>query len=314
MRFSSSVLSFFALCLVSHCSYATHSNKELESDTSLSIPPIGTNIFSAEASIKQAPTLLTSKHLSRKEKGLLRKELKKLTNKPIKTMTEVELRKAADICLDLQWYDQSLTYLKKLEKKASKNTTTVKNIKLEIADITFQEGNLKSAAKLYDDYINLYPGDKEKAAYAKYKGILSNFYCMLQKDRDQTATHKTISLADAFLEGKSSLFKKYAYDVQAIKNHCFTRLYEHDVVVFDFYLKRESFKAAEKRLASMRKELLPKRPDLEPKFLECEIRMAQAQRDIPRVTRISQELATRFPEEVRIAQAARTPINYVTRF
>jgi outer membrane assembly lipoprotein YfiO len=312
MRFWSSVLSFLTLCTLPAHSLATHSSKELESD-SVKQPSLQQPLL-ANISLKEAPTFLVKKQLSRKEKDTIRKKLKKmLSGKIVKTMPEEELRTVADMCLSLQWYDQALTYLKQLEKK-TKNTTTAKNIKLEIADIHFQEGNLKTAAKLYDDYINLYPGDKEKAAYAKYKGILSNFYSMLKKDRDQTATHKTIALADAFLESNSTLFKKYAYDVQSIKNHCFTRLYEHDAVIFDFYLKKESFKAAENRLASMRNNLLSKRPDLEPRFLECEIRIAQAQHDIPRVTRVSKELATRFPEEVRMAQAKKIIPTYVTRF
>jgi hypothetical protein len=42
--------------------------------------------------------------------------------------------------------------------------------------------------------------------------------------------------------------------------------------------------------------------------------MAHAQHDIPRVTRVTKELATRFPEEVRIAQAKQIIPNYVTRF
>ncbi len=313
MRFSSSALSFSLLCLLPGWAITTHSIKEFESDTQAT----ATNtsfLFSPEASIKEAPTFLIQKKLSRKEKDGLKKQFKKINSgKSVRLMTEEELRTTADICLALQWYDQSLSYLKKLEKK-TKNTTIAKNVKLEIADINFQEGNLKTAAKLYDDYINLYPGDKEKAAYAKYKGILSNFYCMLTKDRDQTTTHKTIALANAFLESNSTLFKKYTYDVQSIRSHCFTRLYEHDTTIFDFYLKKESFKAAEHRLSSMRNELLSKRPDLEPRFLECEIRMAQAQHDTPRVTRVSKELETRFPEEVRMAQAKKVIPNYVSRF
>lgn len=312
MRFSSSVFSLLTLCALPVESGATHSTKELESDSVKQILSQGPLL--TDLSLKEAPTFLVKKKLCRKEKDQLRKKLKKmLSGKVVKHMTEEELRATADICLALEWYDQSLTYLKQLEKK-TKNTTTAKNVKLEIADVNFQEGNLKSAAKLYDDYINLYPGDKEKAAYAKYKGILSNFYCMLKKDRDQTATHKTIALADAFLESNSTLFKKYAYDVQSIKNHCFTRLYEHDAGIFDFYLKKESFKAAEQRLASMRNNLLSKRPDLEPRFLECEIRIAQAQHDTPRVVRVTKELTTRFPEEVRVAQAKKIIPTYVTRF
>lgn len=313
MRFPVSVPRFFIVSLLfSTWSYATHSEKEQETETIVQAPH--TQPVKAAQSIKEAPTFLTKKDLTRKERVALKKQYRQLTSgKVFKTLSESELRTVADICITLGWYDDALNFLKKLEKK-TKNTTVVKNVKLEVADITFQEGNLKGAAKLYDEYINLYPGDKEKAAYAKYKGILSNFYSMLQQDRDQTTTHKTIALADAFLEGHTTTFKKYAYDVESIKYHCLTRLYEHDVVVFDFYLKKQSFKAAEKRLASMRGSLLPKRSDLEPKFLECEMRLAQAQHDQPRVMRVSQELNMRFPEEVRLAQAKKAIPNYVARF
>ena len=313
MRFLALVSRFFIVGLfIPAWTYTTHA--EGEQQEPVTVAQAEAPKVSAVQSIKEAPTFLTKKDITRKERIALKKQYRHLTSgKVLKGLSEPELRTVADISITLGWYDDALNFLKKLEKK-TKNTTVVKNVKLEIADITFQEGNLKGAAKLYDEYINLYPGDKEKAAYAKYKGILSNFYSMLQQDRDQTATHKTIALADAFLEGNNTIFKKYAYDVESIKYHCQTQLYEHDVVVFDFYLKKQSFKAAEKRLASMRGSLLPKRSDLEPKFLECELRLAQAQRDEPRITRISQELTTRFPEEVRLAQAKKAIPNYVARF
>jgi|GEM_PF-3511480 len=312
MHFSVSQNRLFAMILLlpTLC-LAIHSEKERESEIATPAPEAPELRVQ---SIKEAPNFLAKTTLSRKERVALKRQFKNLTSgRATKSLSEAELRIAADICLSLGWYTDAEEYLKKLEKK-TKSSTTIKNLKLEIADISFQEGNLKTAAKLYDEYINLYPGDKEKAAYAKYKGILSNFYSMLEEDRDQTATHKTIALADTFLEGNNTSFKRYAHDVSSIKHHCLTRLYEHDVVVFDFYVKKHSFKAAEKRLASMRQSLLPKRSDLEPKFLECEMRLAKAQHDEPRVMRVSQELANRFPEQVRLAQAKKSVPNFLTRF
>lgn len=302
------------LCMFPLLLRATHSDQEL-------IPSTASVDLSSRSSLKNAPTHLKKQNLTRKERAAIRKEAKYFQRRILKTLTEEELRRAADVCLALDWNDEALAYLEKLEK-ITKNTTTVKNVKLEVADINFEQGNLKTAGKLYDEYNNLYPGDKEKAAYAQYKGILSNFYCMLENDRDQTRTLKTISLADSFLEIKSSLFKKYAQDVRTIKTHCFTRLYEHNVNVFEFYLKKSSFKAAETRLASIRSTLLPKLPGMEPNLLECEYRVAQAQKDTPRALKIAAELSTRFPNaqaEKRLVQGISDPNavtgrEYVDRF
>ncbi len=289
MKQTSLTAFLMALCSFPLLLTATHSDQEL-------IPSTASLDLSSQSSLKNAPTHLKKQTLTRKERAAVRKEAKYFQRRILKTLTEDELRRGADLCLALDWHHEALTYLEKLEK-ITKNTTTVKNVKLEIADINFQQGSLKTAGKLYDEYNNLYPGDKEKAAYAQYKGILSNFYCMLENDRDQTRTLKTISLADSFLEIKSSLFKKYAQDVRQIKTHCFTRLYEHNLNVFDFYLKRSSFKAAETRLASVRSTLLPQLPGIEPNLLKCEYRVAQAQKDTPRALKILAELSTRFPNE-----------------
>lgn len=309
MKFKHIFMFAATLCSYPYLILSTHSDQELLTDT-----PSPTQ-FSLKSSLNNAPTLLKKNHsYTRPEKNSIRKEAKKFQSRILKTLKEPELRHAANLCLALEWHDEALTYLKKLEK-ITKNTTVVKNVKLEIADITFEKGKLKEAGKLYDEYSSLYPGDKEKAAYAQYKGILSNFYCMLENDRDQTGTLKTISLADSFLESKSSLYKKYAQDVNSIKGHCFTRLYEHNLNVFEFYLKKDSYKAADTRLASIRTNLLPYLPHVEPSLLHCEYRVAQAQKDTLRAVKISEELASRFPNEAtRIAQTTTPARSYVTRF
>lgn len=301
------------LCFFSFQLIPTHSSAELVPSTDTNPT---TQIFntSREFSIASAPHYLPKISYSRKEKDIIRKEAKKFQSKILKTFTEPELRRAADLCLALDWKDEAIKYLQKLEK-ISKNTTVVKNVKLEIADITFLKGDLKEAGKLYDEYSSLYPGDKEKAAYAQYKGILSNYYCMLTNDRDQTRTLKTIALADSFLEHKSSLFKKYASYVRSIKTNCFTHLYEHESHIFEFYFKKKSYKAAKTRLASMHTNLLPHLPQIEAPLLQYEYRIAQAEKDTQRALKIATDIAHRFPKQAtQIAHKPSPNRNYVDRF
>lgn len=275
----------------------------------------GSNSLFDKKTFTDAPTTLklATKKLTKKEKDPYRKQLRAHTKKVIRFMTETELKEAARLNIVLSDFDEALLYLRQLVK-ITQSITTAKNAKLEIADITFQMGNLKKAAEYYEEYISLYPGDKEKVAYASYKGLLSHFYSMLPADRDQTSTLKTINLAHSFLSNKSSLFfKTYLKDVENIKTVCFSRLWEHDVVVFEFHMKRGTVKAANVCLADAREKLLPQLPGLEPKILQCEYKVALAQNDTQRATRISHDLATRFPETVRVA-SVKKPTNFATRF
>lgn len=305
MKHASFFIFLATLSTLPFYAHPTHSDAET----------LSVNLNNPKAALKTAPQYIKTQKLTGKERKLALAEAKKWQSKYLKTFTEEDLRQAANTALSLEWNHEALTYLKKLEK-VTKNTTIAQAVKLEIADINFGQGNLKTAATLYDEYASLYPGDKERAAYAQYKGILSNFYCMLENDRDQTKTLKTIALADSFLESKSTLFKKYAPDVMAIKNRCYTQLYEHDLNVFNFYFKRSSYKAADTRLASMKVKLLPYLPNVESNLLECEYKVAVAQKDTPRALKVTQELETRFPSTAatRMAEKTKPVTNYVNRF
>lgn len=254
------------------------------------------------------------KKLERKERKSAQKKLTSLTVKPIKEMTEKELRSCADLALGLESYEDALRYLERL-KIVTKSSTTVKELKLEIADLHFEQGALKVSAQEYEEFLKLYPGDKQ-AEYAQYKGLLSNFYAMLEADRDQTATHNTIKLADSFLD-KSDRYKQYNKDVESIKYSCYERLYDHEVVVFDYYMSKGSFKAAETRLTSITKNYSKKLPDTEPKTLHLAYRLADAQGKTKEAQKIQYRLASKFPNQsLRLAQngAIKQKKSYVNFF
>lgn len=244
---------------------------------------------------KQAPLAFSvkSQDLKGVEKKIVLKKYRALDKKPIKLMTEKELRTVADLAIQLGWQEEAVKFLTRLTTLL-KSTIAIKNLKLEIADINFERGALKLAAAEYEDFLKLYPGDT-KAEYAQYKGLLSNFYTMLAADRDQTPTLNTIKLADAFLE-KSDMYKQYNNDVKAIKSRCYYALYDHEVTVFEYYMKKGSTKAAETRLANLKKSYQSVLPDTQPKNLHMEYRIAQAKNDTAGAEKVYKKLANLFPK------------------
>lgn len=254
-----------------------------------------TRYFKVKSTEKQNAPLafsVKSHNLKGPEKKIVLKNYRAIDKKPIKFMTEKELRTVADLAIKLGWQEEAVKFLTRLTTLL-KSTVAIKNLKLEIADINFERGALKLAAAEYEDFLKLYPGDV-KAEYAQYKGLLSNFYTMLDADRDQTPTLNTIKLADLFLE-KSDMYKQYNNDVKAIKNRCHYALYDHEVTVFEYYMKKGSTKAAEKRLSNLKKSYQDVLPDTQPKNLHMEYRVAQAKNDIPGAQKVYKKLANLFP-------------------
>lgn len=278
-------------------------------------PP--TRIFNVQAIEKENAPLtfsIKSHDLKGPEKKIVLKKYRAIDKKPLKLMTEKELRTIADLALQLGWQDEAVKFLTRL-MTLLKSTVAIKNIKLEIADINFDRGALKLAAAGYDEFLKLYPGDK-KAEYAQYKGLLSNFYTMLSADRDQTPTLNTIKLADAFL-AKNDVYKQFNNDVKAIKERCYYALYDHEVTVFEYYMNKGSFKAAETRLAALKKSYQSILPDTQPKNLHMEYRIAQAKNNPAEAEKIYQKLASLFPQyATKLAHnnTAKPKRNYVTFF
>lgn len=257
---------------------------------------------------------IKNQHLKGPEKKIVLKKYRAIDKKPLKLMNEKELRTIANLALKLGWQDEAVKFLTRL-MSLLKSTVAIKNIKLEIADINFDRNALKLAAREYEEFLKLYPGDK-KAEYAQYKGLLSHFYTMLSADRDQTPTLNTIKLADAFLE-KSDTYKQFNNDVKAIKERCYYALYDHEVTVFEYYMKKGSPKAAETRLANLKTSYQTLLPDTQPKNLHMEYRVALAKNDTVNAEKVHKKLASLYPNYTQ-KLAHKSPIkkafDYVSLF
>lgn len=258
--------------------------------------------------------ILAHHDYSKIELKALRKEFDALTkHKDAKSMDYQELRHAADLALKLGWYDRALIYLKQIVT-TSKDSEIIKVVKLEIAEVYFQKGVLKKAGEAYQEYLELYPG-AENAEYAHYKQVLCLFYQTLKTDQDQTPTRDTLALTERYLE-KGLAYRKYRNEVNEIRKQCHIMLYQNEVNVFNFYMKKKSFGAASGRLAHLKQQYLQQLPGVEPEIIGLECRLAQAQGNTELYEERLAFLEKKYPhylsQSTRVAQ--RSGKNYATRF
>jgi outer membrane assembly lipoprotein YfiO len=308
---------FLTITLFTQHLCAKQKNKMVSLDAfSLSTPIIFDKKTLIEEAQKGTPPFLTlaNHSYSKLELRELKKEFEKFTkHKDAKSMSLEELRQAADLALKLSWYDKALLYLKQMIT-ASKDSETIKTVKLEIAEIYFQKGTLAKAEEAYKEYLELYPG-ADNAEYAHYKEVLCLFYQTLKTDQDQTPTRDTIKLTESYLE-KGIAYKKYRNEINEIRKQCHLMLYQNEVNVFNFYMKKKSFGAASGRLAHLKQQYLQQVPGVEPDIIALECRLAQAQGNTERYQERLAFLNKKFPEygkqTTRVAHKTRK--NYATRF
>ena len=195
------------------------------------------------------------------------------------------------------------------------NIQELRDMTLEIADLLFDIGNLKKAEKLYNQFVQLYPGDKH-IEYASYRAILCCFWQTLDAERDQTKTNDTIAMAKAFL-GRSEVFKEYTNEVSDILVQCKNRIFESEEKVFRFYLHRGDLLSAKHRLENMEKTFKGTLPDAEPKLILMACDFAAKLNDEAMLAEKQTEMQTKFPDyqsELVVAQKQETKKPAADRF
>lgn len=259
------------------------------------------------------PLTFEIKPLKQKDKQELKNKLAHLIKgKMIKHMEAPALKEAAEISVKLGDFNDALLYLDQLIL-TSNSVNEQKDAKLLRADIFFENGALKKAAECYDEFQKMYPGDTN-IAYAQYKGILSSYYCTLSAERDQTLTQKTINLCNNFIEHKD--VKNYVDEVKNIRVQCYQRLFDHELGVFEHYFKRGKYKAAETRLANIKKSYEHKLATTAPKVLHCQYRIAQAKGETAVAQELMASLNEQYPSYINntLKNPAQKKVNYLTRF
>jgi outer membrane assembly lipoprotein YfiO len=191
-----------------------------------------------------------------------------------KTFTEMdfqELKVAKAKQLEAGNTDSAMKYLERMLKLCT-DITELADLMVEYANMMFDAGKFTQSGVLYTEFTRLYPGH-ERTEYALYRAILCYEYDQLTTDRDQSKTQETIDLTTEFLA--SNVFVTYQKEVKKIRTNCYAKLIESELNVCDYYLKRGSTKAVEKRLQTVRSDLLPNAPEAEAQVIAFELRMAE---------------------------------------
>lgn len=205
-------------------------------------------------------TSTKSSKVNKSVKSKVKKSVKKIEKpaKPVYPFPKIFLKDQTE-----EQLEQTLVYAKLVEDKElifktffhlisqSKSQEKIKHYKIDYADYTFGIEDYEKSLMAYEEFCMLYPGSVE-AEYAQYKAILCNFFLSLSFDRDQTLTQRTISSCLLFLQKVKD--EKFLKETDNIYKSCRQRLFDHEVYIFETYLKLKKFSSARKRLEYIEKE------------------------------------------------------------
>jgi outer membrane assembly lipoprotein YfiO len=250
-----------------------------------------------QPSAKQTPPVPAQKD---PEKELLLK-------KTIRDMTLDELLIAKPYAEQWDLKDLMISYNERLIVMATDHEyqELIRSIRLQLADLYFQKGDMKKAGKLYREYVKFYPGNLQRD-YAEYKTVLTRFYNRLKPPKDQSKTRKTVMLAHSYLQRASGSIKEYTIEVKNILDECYRDLYDYEISIFNHYFNLERFKAAQTRLENIKADFIVAMPHIEPELLEYEIALAQKQGNLEIAQTLFQTMSYKFPThapKVTLAQA-----------
>lgn len=220
------------------------------------------------------------------------KENKKKPRKnPLVEKPMPELKKGLEQALKAKDFATALKHLDAMRMVCTDHDQ-IREILLQMADLYYQQEEWTKAERAYNEFILLYPG-AARCDYAHYKAVECGFKLTSEPDRDQTKTQEVLTLADQFITGHSK--SEFMPAVIKLATDCREKLLASDTAVFNFYLTRNNFKAAQKRLDLISKEHTPKLPDTQPKVLEMTIQLAQAQNDQIKMWETQLQLVDKFP-------------------
>ncbi len=236
--------------------------------------------------------------------------------KNIKTMTVEELQKAKEYYSATNSKTNAISYLEQIITISS-DQQLLKDFRLELADLYFDQGLITKANKMYTGYLGLYPGSEHRA-YAHYRAILCRFYETFSADRDQTRTEETLILTQEYLNRSitdKEFYTAYVTDVENIQKQCCKKLFEHDMNIFNFYFKKANYKAAEVHLAYMKKHYAKIYKETEPTLITLECNVAEQKNDTTLLIAKQTELKAKFPEHHATLLAQQQPKkSYGNRF
>ncbi len=227
--------------------------------------------------------------------GRHRRYNKKEVYKTFSKMKYEELEQAKNRQIIADNKEVAIKYLEQMLKLCDNINKLAQHL-VELADLLFDCSKFEKAGKIYTEFTNLYPGNQQ-IEYASYRAILCSFYQTLDIERDQTKTEETIQLTDNFLE-RIDIFRQYKDEVHKIRTACHQKLVASEINICTFYIKKNSYQSAQKRLDSLRMEWLPKIPAVESQIITLEIALAEKKGNEKIVAQKQQELKKKYPQKI----------------
>ena len=239
-------------------------------------------------STQQKP-LISRKH------GRHRRYKEREVYKTFSKMEYGELEAAKNRQIIAENREVAIKYLEQMLKLCDNINKLAQHL-VELADLLFDCSKFEKADRIYTEFTNLYPGNQQ-IEYALYRAILCSFYQTLDAERDQTKTEKTIQLTDNFLE-RVDIFRQYKDEVHRIRTACYQKLVASEINICAFYIKKNNYQSAQKRLNSLRIEWLPKIPVVESQIIALEIALAEKKGNKKIVAQKQQELKKKYPQKI----------------
>lgn len=181
-----------------------------------------------------------------------------LVTKAIRDQDESELKNNFTIYLQLGNDDLAVKYLEALITKID-DFIQIRDLRLQLADLYFKNGQYLKAGSIYVEYYESYPGYIQ-AEYALSQAIIAKFKQMGECDQDNVVTNEVLELSQRYLQNKS--YKKYRQKVLELFESCNNQLFEAEIHVFEHYFRQGYIAAAQRRLDYMRDKIMPKMPNI----------------------------------------------------
>lgn len=154
------------------------------------------------------------------------------------------------------------------------------------------EGRIEDATQAYINFYKRYPGD-ERSEIAHRKAVSCSFKNTRSATRDQQRTHKTIELAQNYLD--SNQYKKseaQEQEVRAIKTACLEKIAQSELAIIDCYLKQGRMQSAQHRMKLFAQETLDTVPQYKAELLCRQCEFTRLRFALTKDQALAQELAT----------------------
>lgn len=185
-------------------------------------------------------------------------------------------------------------WLEKVIRRYPENPKLV-DYRYKLAESYFLAKKYPLAAEAFLTFSKFYPADPREAD-ARYFALMSkyNYSKSFSVECDSSITKEVVELGEKLLADESMFSRKE--EIILVLNHCGERLLNKEVAVFDSYLRRGKFDAAEVKLDKIKSEYLAKNKTIEPRVVYLECKLAKKTNDSKAAQSCLDLLLEKYPE------------------